>query len=50
MESTTTSLQAVPNDPRTTIATAMEGVLTMVARAVQETVPTLSAKQRCMHA
>jgi len=42
MESTTTSLHAVPREPSTTMATAMEGVFTMVASAVQETVPALS--------
>ena len=39
MESTTTSLHAVPRDPRTTMATAIVGVVTTVASAAHETVP-----------
>ena len=39
MESTTTSLQAVPRDPKITIATARDGELTTVANAVHDMVP-----------
>lgn len=50
MESTTTSLQAVPRDPMITMATARDGESTTVASAVQEIVPAETRSVKLSHA